>query len=71
MIRPIKWHIYQNGTDCPLTWNDKAIDFETEQEAKQFAAKYLIEEDDFYIKEDILYYDGNYITVEEIERKRA
>lgn len=65
MIRPMKWHIYQKETNYPCVWDDKAIDFDTKEEAERFAIKYL-EEEEFYIKEDILYYDGNYISAKEI-----
>lgn len=72
MIRPMKWHIFQKGTDYPLVWDDKVIEFDTEEEAQRFANDYFNEEEltNIYIKECIFYYDGGYITALEVKRIR-
>lgn len=64
----MNWHIY-NINHEPLCWDDKALEFNTKEEAEEFIAicKKLdlgIFDDNeiqFSIKHDILYYDGGYI----------
>ena len=70
MIRPMKWHIF-NEYDEPLCWDDQALEFDTKESAERFLHSHV---DSFYdnfdeycqtfgvnIKEGILYYDGGYI----------
>lgn len=64
MIRPMKWHIY-NPENLPLCWDDAAIDFDSESEAQAFADAHP-EIGEYVIKEDILYYDGGYISGAEV-----
>ena len=68
MVRDMKWHIY-NMNNEPLCWDDKALDFDTEQDARRFIDSVNNEindedfsEDNFVIIEDILYYDGGYLN---------
>ena len=68
-MRGIKFNIIQNETDYPLTWEDQMIDFDTEEEAREFAALANIDlSTDAYIKESIYFYDGGYITGTEATR---
>ena len=71
MVKDMKFHIYNFSHD-PLCWelseddNDRAIEFDSEEEAKQcleLVRLYYPEiyEEIFGIVEDILYYDGGYI----------
>ena len=71
MIKSPKFHIYNFG-DEPLCWkldnedNDRAIEFETQQEAESFLKVVELYYPEVYeefmgIREDILYYDGGYI----------
>lgn len=71
MIKDMKFHIYNFSHD-PLCWelseddNDRAIEFDNEEEAKQFLKIIKLYYPDIYeeifgIVEDILYYDGGYI----------
>lgn len=65
MVRPMKWHIYhdeQNGEAFPLCWDGMAIEFNSEDEARKFAEDHPEIGTDWFVKEDILYYDGGYIT---------
>lgn len=67
-IRPMKWHIYNKEDHAVLTWDDKAIEFDSEEKAESFLK--LVDrnmpEGEAIIKEDILYYDGGYIDIEDI-----
>lgn len=61
--RTMKYHIVEKDTGNPLTWDDKAIEFDTESEAYHFAVTADIRLGlDADIKHQILYYDGGYIT---------
>lgn len=63
MPRDMKYNIVQRETGYPLTWDDKAIDFDTESEAYHFAVTAGIRLGlDADIKKQILYYDGGYIS---------
>lgn len=65
-IREMKWYIVQRETEYPLTWDDRAIEFETESEAYHFAHEANIRlGTDADIKKQILYYDGGYISGQE------
>lgn len=62
-MREIKWHVFSEGGE-PLCFNDKAIEFDTKEEAELFIAP-IIDELTIAgcppnIKEGILYYDGGY-----------
>ena len=70
MIRPMKWHIF-NEYDEPLCWEDQAMEFDTKESAERLLHSHV---DYFYdnfeeycqtfgvtIKEGILYYDGGYL----------
>ena len=62
-IRDMKYNIVQRETNYPLTWDDKAIDFGSEDEAAHFANECGIRLGvDAEIKHQILYYDGGYIS---------
>lgn len=66
-IRPMHWHILYMG--YPLTWEDKLLDFSSEEEAITFfqlcKSFDLISEElsDVEIKENIYYYDAGYIDM--------
>ena len=66
-IRTMHWHILY--MDYPLTWEDKLLDFPSEEEAVAFfqlcKSFDLISEElsDVEIKENIYYYDGGYINM--------
>ena len=66
MIRPMRWHIYhdeEDGAAFPLCWGDMAIEFMSEEEACKYGEDHVDEiGTDWFVKEDILYYDGGYIT---------
>ena len=62
-IRGMNYNIVQRETNYPLTWDDKAIDFDSEAEAVHFADECGIRLGvDADIKHQILYYDGGYIS---------
>lgn len=62
-IRGMNYNIVQKKTNYPLTWNDKAIDFGSEDEAAHFANECGIRLGvEAEIKKQILYYDGGYIS---------
>ena len=68
MVRDMKWHIY-NMNHEPLCWDDKALDFDTQQDALRFINSINgkindedFSDDNFVIVEDILYYDGGYLN---------
>lgn len=69
----MKWYIF-NKDDEPLTWDDKAIYFPSLLSANAFieaTKSYVPEpEEDYYTnavaREVILYYDGGYISVDDI-----
>lgn len=59
----MKWYIVQRETNYPLTWEDKAIEFDTESEAYHFSQVAGVRLGmDADIKKLILYYDGGYIS---------
>ena len=71
MVKSAKFHIY-NFNDEPLCWeldgehNDRAIEFETRQEAETFLTLLALYYSEIYkdvmgVREDILYYDSGYI----------
>lgn len=77
-MRELKWHII-NDDDYPLCWDnndwesDRAIEFESKEEAKEFLEMILLNYPDFringaHIVELILYYDGGYVSGAEAKR---
>ena len=63
----MKWHIFQKETNYPIVWDGKVIEFDTAGDAYHFAVNYIGGKmDNLYFKECIFYYDGGYITFEEI-----
>ena len=60
-MRPVKWHIFNKGNE-PLCFEDKAIEFDSFEEAESFVLLFEedIKENSLIIKEGILYYDGGY-----------
>ena len=67
MARTLKFHIYDKN-HCPLCWESKALEFNTRDDVVKFLhslgeykyfERYNLSE--YYIKKDILYYDGGYI----------
>lgn len=60
-MRPMKWHIY-NLDNHPLCFGEPALEFDTKEQATEFASN-IFEENEFYhIVEDILFYDGGYLN---------
>ena len=70
-MRELKWYIVDEDNN-PLCWeydgweSERAIEFESEEEAKDFLKMILLNYPDFrmngvHIVESILYYDGGYI----------
>ena len=62
-MREIKWHIFSEDNK-PLCLDDKAIEFDTKEEAEAFIEP-ILEELTMngcppHISEGILYYDGGY-----------
>lgn len=77
-MRELKWHIADEDNN-PLCWeyngweSEHAIEFESEEEAKEFLKMVLLNYSDFRINgvrivESILYYDGGYISGAEAKR---
>lgn len=72
-MRDMKWHIFESpeGTE-PLCWDDKALEFDTEEAAERFLreAKKHETDDEFFltatIRECILYYDTGYLNATDI-----
>lgn len=65
MIRPMKWHIYHDENKdgaFPLCWESMAIEFDSEENALQFAKEHPEIGSEYFVKENILYHDGGYIT---------
>ena len=64
----MKWHIY-NSNHEPLCWDGKALEFDTDIDAKDFLTSAIIHSEydaDFYneavIEKDILHYDGEILN---------
>ena len=77
-MREMKWHII-DGDNNPLCWeydgweSERAIEFESEEEAKDFLAMVFLNYLDFRLNgvriiESILYYDGGYVSGAEAKR---
>lgn len=71
-MRELKWYIVDEDNN-PLCWEneswecEQAIEFDTEEEAKEFLKMVLLNYPDFrmneaHIVKSILYYDGGYIS---------
>ena len=70
MIRELKWHIY-NEENNPLCWDDKMLEFDTEESANRFLYSCIDEiYEDFEeycktygvsIRQTIAFYDGGYL----------
>lgn len=71
-MKDMKWHIV-DGDNYPLCWecddweSERAIEFDTEEEAKDFLAMVFLNYPDFRLNgvrivKSILYYDGGYIS---------
>lgn len=71
-MRELKWHIVDEDNN-PLCWecddweSEQAIEFESEEEAKDFLAMVFLNYPGFRINgvnivKSILYYDGGYIS---------
>lgn len=68
-VRDMKWHIWSSKLEeYPLCWEDKALEFDTEADARSFleyAIRASEHNEEFYkdvvVSESILYYDGGYI----------
>lgn len=64
MVRDMKWHIY-NMDHEPLCWDDKALEFDTREDAEKFLGSIPtsdLEDEMPIIAENILYYDGGYMN---------
>ena len=68
MIRELKWHIY-NEKNNPLCWDDKMLEFDTEESANRFLHS-CIDDENFEeycktygisIQQTIAFYDGGYL----------
>lgn len=67
-MRFMHWNIYNAENGQVLTWDDKAIDFKTKEDAVDFVNhSFGIDIEDTKIEEGILYYDGGYIPYEEVK----
>ena len=77
-MREMKWHII-DGNNNPLCWecdgweSERAIEFDSEEEAKDFLAMIFLNYPDFRLSgvriiESILYYDGGYVSGAEAKR---
>lgn len=70
MIKEMKWHIYHKITREPLCWGEKALEFDTKEDAENFLGSVILNflgnVEDFdkntEIKEDVLYYDNGYLN---------
>ncbi len=64
----LKFYIFEDDTcEEPLTWDDKAIQFDTLKEAEFFQSCLLLENTGF-INECILYYDYGSINFKDIPK---
>lgn len=61
-VRDMTWNIFNKETGQVLTWEEKAIDFASEESAKAFLALNGELVDTAEVKQGILYYDGGYIS---------
>ena len=77
-MRELKWHIV-DGNDNPLCleyddWeSERAVEFESEEEAKEFMRMVRLNYPDFRMNEaritkTILFYDGGYVSGAEAEK---
>lgn len=77
-MKDMKWYII-DGDNYPLCWDnnewfsERAIEFDTEEEAKDFLAMVFLNYPDFKMNgariiESILYYDGGYVSGAEAKR---
>ena len=71
--RPVKWHIY-NVNHEPLCWNEKALEFNSKESAKEFLTSAINSEEHSYyffenlnIIEDILHYSGGYLDATNLQ----
>lgn len=63
----LKFYIFQDETyELPLTWDNKAIQFDTKEEAEFFNSCIIDEEMRGIIFECILYYDDGMINFKDI-----
>ena len=68
MDRNMKWHIY-DADNQPLCWEGQALEFDFDSDASEFLNSVISNSEndlEFYsdaeIKQDILYYDGEYLN---------
>lgn len=68
MDRGMKWHIY-DADHQPLCWDGQVLEFDFDSDASEFLNSAIANSEhdiEFYseaeIKQDILYYDGEYIN---------
>lgn len=77
-MRDMKWYIIDRDNN-PLCWDnnewysDQAIEFESEEEAKDFLVMVVLNYPDFRLNgarivESMLYYDGGYVSGAEAKR---
>lgn len=69
--RPMKWHIINRFSGaCAVTEDDKAIEFDTQDDALEYLESVdnpeFVEEAE--IREGILYYDGGYADYSEARK---
>lgn len=70
-MRDMKYHIINKETSEPLTWDDKALEFDSEEEAQKVldylkVAEPRIVDAEAEVKKCILFYDGGYINFKDI-----
>lgn len=66
-MRGMSYNIMNKELNIPLCWDEQALDFETEDAAKEFAEYCgIVIGEEAEIKPQILFYDGGYINGEEI-----
>ena len=60
MSRPMKYHIY-NLDNYPLCFGEQALEFDTREQAFDFASNVFEYKEDYNLVEDILFYDDGYL----------
>lgn len=72
-MKNIKWYIINEDNNLLCWENERAIEFECEEEAKEFLKMVLLKYPDFkmeelYITKAIVFYDGGYVSGAEATR---
>ena len=60
-MKDMKWYIF-NPNEEPLCWDEKALEFDTKEDAEVFLKSADIPMEEVSIENCIFYYDGGYLN---------